>query len=173
VTGGEPTSHPELLEILDLLMMSFPKTQLKVGTNGVNKDVIGRIPSSVYVHNTGKIAGVCCHLPINKAPIDFGLIVDLSDDQCFAVPVCSIALSKFGYYFSGPCAGIDRVFGFDVGVKSLREVVESDFVLLERQQNLLCQYCGLGIKGERASSDQVISPTWKIALESWSRRKSE
>ena len=52
---------------------------------------------------------------------------------------CGIGLNRYGYYACCPGANCDRVFGFDIGLKSLSDVNEE---ALKKQRNILCKYCG-------------------------------
>lgn len=166
ILGGEPTLHPDLLEILNILSnyTEFnPDCQLIIVSNGHGKkvqDVLKTLPSWVKVENTLKEE--VNQIPFNDyniAPID---LKQYRDDEysrgCKIVSECGIGLNRYGYYLCGAGAGVDRVFGFDIGIKRLSDVEENR--LLE-QRKIICQYCGhyKGMNYKQRTYAEM-SPTW-------------
>ena len=49
-----------------------------------------------------------------------------------------MGLNRYGYYQCGVAGSIDRVFGFDIGIKKLPEIT-CDFDI---QKRTLCSLCG-------------------------------
>jgi len=146
VLGGEPTLHPEFLEILDELL-AFKKSQgfatlIEVVTNGFGKsvnDVLTRIPAGVLVRNTRKKFRQQDFQPFNLAPRDYARYryADFSCG-CYLPAICGIGLSPFGYYACAVAAGVDRVLGFDLGRKTLPHPADP----MRDQMEVLCGYCG-------------------------------
>jgi hypothetical protein len=145
--GGEPTLNPHILEIVDELVrykrQHSPKTRLALCTNGYCKPtrrIMEKMPPEVDVVDSGKETEVQDHhRNFNVAPID------LRPDDCAAFSngcvlpcIYGIGLNRYGYYPHPVCGAIDRVFGHDVGRKSLPEV---DDTLVDMYQHL-CRYCG-------------------------------
>ena len=57
---------------------------------------------------------------------------------CWISSYCGIGLNKFGYYPCATAGGIDRVAGYDIGLKNL----PLDRKLLYKQAKILCALCG-------------------------------
>jgi hypothetical protein len=78
-------------------------------------------------------------------------------------------MTRYGYYPCGAGAGIDRVFGFDVGVNQLAGL--SDERLLE-QRKLLCRYCGhyKGMNTE-VRRETEMSNSWVDAYRNYKRHR--
>lgn len=147
ILGGEPTLHPNLHDILEVLQayLAFnPDCRVIVVTNGHGssvKKVLDGIPSWVKIENTEKrVPNQIPFNPFNIAPID---LIKYRNDRfirgCRIVSECGLGLNRSGYYICGPAASVDRVFGFNVGIKSLSMLTERR---LHQQRRTLCQYCG-------------------------------
>jgi hypothetical protein len=146
ILGGEPTLHPDILEMVELLIayanQGRKKTRLQLVTNGFGpevNDVLPKIPREVFVENTVKKSVRNRFYSFNLAPVDLEAYgpADYSN-KCVITQACGMALSKHGYYICSNAAGIDRVFGFDIGRKTLPAMGDE---MLE-QATLLCRYCG-------------------------------
>lgn len=147
VLGGEPMLHPELGEILEILVgykENFsPESVIKITTSGYGKEVkdaISNVPKGVVVNNTGKKQAYQEKFePFNMAPIDQWKFF-LSDyrNGCSTTTDCGLGLNKYGYYPCGPGGSIDRVMGFDIGLKHLPL---SNYEIFP-QMETLCRYCG-------------------------------
>lgn len=75
-----------------------------------------------------------------------------------------LGLSPYGYYHCNVAAAVDRVFGFDIGRKTLPS--KSD-PMLECARSL-CRDCGFFRKYETDMyKPGFVSPTWKTALEKY------
>ena len=148
IAGGEPMMHPDIMGMLNILEPLHKDGYAKkvyLLTNGVAAQKIKTIPPWVIVVNSSKTAKPVTdyHGRIGPAPSDIQMKVNLETNQCLpAVSDCSICLDAWGYYLTGPCAAVDRLFGLNVGVKSLKEILDTDYKCLDVQQKLLCQYCG-------------------------------
>jgi hypothetical protein len=158
--GGEPTLHPEFFSILSLLLKyrkeHSPWTNIKVFTNGYGdkvRQVISRLPFfGVDVLNSRKTSSVQAHhVAFNVAPCDLPEHRDTDFSQGCYMPVCrGLGLTKYGYYPHPVCGGIDRVFGFDIGRKTLPR---NDDPMTEHFKKL-CKFCGMFFYRSRMPSDK-------------------
>lgn len=162
--GGEPTLHPQLLEIVEELMRYrrfHPKVFLQLLSNGLGKLdqtvwdetslVVDRtkhpslrgwlIDRGIDPHVEAKERGVTPSWFHNTrlAPIDRGELGPLEPCGIFGVHGCGIALTRHGYFLDGAGASVARVAGLDLGVMSLRDVTWE--AMLEQSKHL-CHLCG-------------------------------
>jgi hypothetical protein len=166
VAGGEPTTHPQFLEIMNLILAYraryFPKARVLLFTNGygerVNK-VLSLLPPGVQVENTAKTTRVQAHFrTFNVAPMDvegYGG-ADFSN-ACYVTWLCGLGVTPYGYYPCAVAGAIDRTFGLDLGRKTLPE--PDDPMIAELRT--FCALCGLfkPPTGEQLSGP-VMSSTW-------------
>ena len=107
----------------------------------------------------------------NVAPIDLPEYQKKDFSRgCWITNICGLGLTRYGFYPCGAGASLDRVFGFDIGVKSLNEMD------ISRMQNLLprlCQLCGHFKENYETKliSDEEISETWKQAYQQYRVKK--
>lgn len=137
ILGGEPTLHPKFWKILD----EFKKHNISAEliTNGYGEIVnhtLNQLPSWLSVCNTKKQSPYQSFIYYNLAPIDFGI---KTAPPCWILKSCGYGLTRYGYYPCGAGASIDRVFGFDIGIKNLKELTLSN---TNRRLKILCRYCG-------------------------------
>jgi hypothetical protein len=87
-----------------------------------------------------------------------------------------IGLTRHGYYPHPICGGIDRVLGFDIGLKSLPP---PDYSWREHYRTL-CRYCGHynrytpagPVHYARHKSEQGrMSPSWQKAYADYRKKK--
>jgi hypothetical protein len=166
VAGGEPASHPQVLEIMNLVLAYrsryFPKARVLLKTNGygerVNK-VLSLLPPGVQVMNSAKNAKVQPRFQtFNVAPIDvkeYGRS-DFSN-ACYITWSCGLGVTPYGYYPCAVAGAIDRTFGLDLGRKTLPE--PDDPMITELR--IFCRLCG-HFKPPTAErlSGPVMSSTW-------------
>jgi len=147
VEGGEPTLHPNILEIIDLLLKFkkhfSPKTIIRMTTNGygsVAEKILPKVPEGILIGNTRKKSTMHEHHCIfNIAPIDIEKYKNARFSKgCFLPSAFGIGLTRYGYYPHAICGGVDRIFGFDIARKSLPSKDDS----MEDQMDKLCRYCG-------------------------------
>ena len=171
LAGGEPTLHPEFDHVLAALTpykKIHPECEVRVLTNGCGEQVRGvlsSLPEWVTVGNSEKTSGKQRFQTFNVAPIDIdALRTDDFSRGCFIVEYCGLALTRYGYYCCAPASAVDRVFGFDVGLKSLFSVTDA---ALKNQLTRLCRCCGHYKENykEAWSSIQETSPSWRDAVE--------
>jgi len=149
--GGEPTLHPQFLEIIALLLYEYidkfsPKTILQVTSNGYGKTVQDRLaalpkhPQLIIDYASFKDSRKVPYFsPFNDAPID--KVTPHTQEYhkgCWVTSYCGIGLNALGYYPCGVAGGIDRVFGFHKGIQHLKDVDASIKSLLTH----FCQFCG-------------------------------
>jgi len=177
--GGEPTLHPQFLEILALLVnykRSFsPQSRIEVATNGYGKkvkDVLGRISAEVQIINTNKHPDIA---PVfdtfNVAPLDLKKYSRADyRNGCSIIDVCGIGLAPSGFYPCAAAGGIDRIMGYDAGRKTLPEDEDRMRDLLEK----FCRHCGHFKRNREAWVDkEVMSPSWQAAYAQHGRQKTQ
>jgi len=164
--GGEPTLHPQLAKILQLLLdyksLHNPGLRIVLCTNGAGKTVKSRlqgIPAGVVVKSTEKSRRQRLFRPFNMAPVDnpFFRFADFRAG-CRVIRDCGLGFTPSGYY---PCAiagGIDRIMGFNAGRSRLPSATDEMRDLME----LFCRYCGhFGFLWP--TRKQKMSPSWQHA----------
>ena len=175
--GGEPTLHPSFFEVLEVMKQYkdfHPSCTFLLSTNGYGKtvtDILSQLPDWVQVRNSSKISNSNTFDTYNVAPIDSDTFKkhDFSKG-CWICEDCGLGLTRYGFYPCGAGASIDRVFGFDIGIKKLGLV---DDTLLREQLNLLCGYCGhfKGNDVEQKVTAEVMSKTWRNAYNKYKIEK--
>ncbi|MBN1687739.1 MAG: radical SAM protein [Candidatus Omnitrophica bacterium] len=127
LTGGEPTLHPNLLEIIDRLTEYKRKhsreLKIQIITNNWGqkiKAVLQALPQEIEIPNRSKDSPLPHFYDFNMAPRD-SFLFSFSDymNGCQNIEICGMGLTPYGYY---PCAisgAIDRVLGLDLGRKAL------------------------------------------------------
>jgi hypothetical protein len=175
--GGEPTVHKHFFEILDLVRAYkrdfSPETMIEVITNGHGDKVnaaIEKIPSDVVISNTSKETKVQPTFgSFNVAPKDRTeyALADFSNG-CWIIKNCGMGLGPSGYYPCAVAGGIDRIFGWDLGRKTLPADDDDMHDLLEK----FCQHCGhFKRRLEPTLDGPLMSPTWREAYERYRRRR--
>jgi len=174
IVGGEPTLHPKILKILDLLLeykknYSF-NTKLTLVTNGFGKkvnEVLSKIPKEIEIRNSYKKSSFHLFTPFNDAPKDYKKykFADYSNG-CDLLYKCGMALNPYGYYSCAHAAGIDQIFGFDLGKKKLP--LNKDIMI--DQIKVFCKLCGY-FKPAKRIYKQKTSNSWKIAFEKYKKKK--
>jgi glycosyltransferase involved in cell wall biosynthesis len=186
--GGEPTIHPEFLQIVDEILYNYIEkhsqdTVLQITSNGYgdlvrkNLDLLPKHKSVVIDVASFKDDRVIPYFsPFNQAPVDKDNCVEEDYGKgCWVTSYCGIGLNHMGYYPCGVAGGIDRVMKLNKGVATLKEVDDSMKVKL----NDFCRYCGNFSdyavnngdfiprceKGELKKA--VISSTWKKAYQEY------
>jgi hypothetical protein len=164
--GGEPTLHPELPAILNVLLSHksahLPEMRIVLCTNGagdrVNR-VLSNLPMGVEVKSTAKSGRQRLFRPFNLAPVD-GRLHRFYDFRagCRIISDCGLGLTPTGYYPCAVAGGIDRVFGFGLGRSHLPDP-EDD---MRDQLSVFCRYCGhFGFRWP--TRRQKTSTSWKMS----------
>jgi hypothetical protein len=171
ILGGEPTCHPDFLEIVDLIVRYregfSPDTLITVVSNGYSEranTLVSRLPAVVRVENTAKTGREQPgFFTFNVAPVDLKDYrrADFSN-ACFDTEDCGIGVTPYGYY---PCAvsgAIDRTFGLDLGRKTLPEDRDD----MKRELRTFCALCGkFKLYTPQRLDGPVMSRTWVGAYE--------
>lgn len=184
IEGGEPTLHPDLPGIVNLLLeykkKYSPGTHIQVNSNGYDSNsdkVLAKLPSEMKIFNSQKqTPRQKHHFTFNVAPIDLATYKDDSySNGCFLTTRYGIGLIRYGYYPHPICGNTDRVFGFDIGRKTLPSPGDS----MKDQFQALCKYCGhykecnpkriLNQKGNEEKGK--MSPVWIKAYADYKEKK--
>jgi hypothetical protein len=165
IEGGEPTLHPQLEEILDILneyrRKCLPSAWIQINTNGLSdssSQVLSHLPAGIDVYSSNKKGPFQeLHCAFNVAPIDLPEYADVDFSQgCFQPAKYGLGLNRYGYYPHPACGSIDRVFGFDIGRKTLPRVQDD----LRDQFAQLCGYCGcFRTFSRRAQAEYSLDPS--------------
>jgi len=174
--GGEPLTHPDILEIINVLLdyknNYFSDSIIELVTSGFGQEVryvLDKIPKAVKIKNFSKKSPILLHSPFNMAPQDSrNYKAGDFPNGCAQLSVCGMGLSLHGYYCCAIAAGIDRVFGFDIGRKSLP--LASDLMLDQMQR--VCKLCGIS-SSFRLTKKELISASWREAYERYKKVKPE
>ncbi|MFA6215877.1 MAG: sulfotransferase [Patescibacteria group bacterium] len=181
IMGGEPTLHPQLQLILAAINQyrSFcPEVMVEIVSNGFGGEtnsILKNLPEWVAVKNTGKLSAQQPHTSYNVAPVDLEKYQTANFKQgCSITEKCGLGLSRYGYYPCGAGAGLDRVFGFAVSIKTLAEVNPRS---LQRQKLQLCRYCGhfknKSLLKQKVTFEEEVSPSWQQAYSQYKIKKPE
>ena len=144
--GGEPTLHSGFSAVLDLLMRyrrtHRPRMRIVVCTNGSGprvREALSHLPEGVELKNTFKNGSQRLFRPFNKAPADSSLF-RFSDFSagCRILNDCGLGLTPLGYYPCAVAGGIDRIFGFGLGRKTLPQADDD----MRDQLSVFCPLCG-------------------------------
>ncbi|MEJ2424258.1 MAG: radical SAM protein [Candidatus Thiodiazotropha sp.] len=165
--GGEPTLHPEIDAILDVILTwrdtCSPDTLIEITSNGhgshVNR-VIEGLPSGVVLNNTQKSSRTQPFCSFNIAPVDRPEYAFAEySNACRVIKYSGVGFTPYGWYACPVAGGIDRIMGFDMGMKHLPEK-EDDML---DQLKVFCRLCG---HFKRLFEHPVVRP---LQSESWKK----
>ena len=183
ILGGEPTLHPDFVEIVLTLDEWFqrhsPETDLKVITNGVSKltkSNIEKIPERWHYDNSFKIdfQKATSHFePFNLAPIDLEEWKEQDFSKgCYITQDSGIGLTPYGYFHCAIAGGIERIMNLGHGLESIPEHPWEMLAMMEEY----CKKCGHFLSDtfvERADRDGSLPPpdtvslSWEMAYNQW------
>lgn len=172
--GGEPTIHPQFLDIVALLrdwrVRHSPRTELEVCTNGHGarvRSVLSQLPRDVRIRNTQKVSPIQPDfVSFNVAPVDVPEYAHADFSHgCGIIQNCGMGLTPFGYYPCAPAGGIDRIFGLNIGRMRMPDPDDD----MQDDLRRLCKLCGIFKRAQRDGSlhGPVMSPTWEAAYRAW------
>lgn len=189
VMGGEPTLHPNIIEICNLFLEYKKnhslKTEIMLFTNGYGQrvtDTLNTIPKGIYIRNSGKESPTQFFSSYNIAPVDLKDFHEKNKKNyykgCQVNEMCGLGLSRYGYYVCGAGASVDRVFGWDIGIKKLSLVKKA---ILRKQLSLLCRYCGhfknwgrtFPKGGPILVDKEAMSESWVKAYKAYKEKKPD
>lgn len=193
ILGGEPTLHPDLNDMLlplDIYQNTYsPLTNIIIFTNNYTsktKQILKKIPHKINLqpgfsdsfteykqlqgviiadHWTKSPAIPNNFVPINMAPKDDPEFKDCDfSSGCKQINECGIGFTPFGFYPCAVAGAIDRVVGFDLGVKEL------DFNKIMSLNSIFCPLCGMFKESKDKlfrTTEEQISPTWIKILDDY------
>lgn len=176
ISGGESILEPDFFDLLNALLryrkQYSPKTKIRLLTNGRGKTVqelLSKVPSEVEVVNTNKTSSINpTFISINAAPKDMpGYEKADFRNGCRLIRQCGGGLTKNGFYCCSTAGAIDRVMGFNLGLKSIN-ANDEDF---RKQLNTLCQYCGNFLYSNYKNKPGFQTKSWKKAFASYKVKK--
>ncbi len=179
LAGGEPTLHPDLTEIVKVLRSykgHNPECVYQLFSNKYteeSRDTVSRLPVWIRTEHKETRAQKTSNVqrkfyPMTYAPIDMGIGVW---PGCESSGVCGLGLSRNGFYPCGMAAAIDRVYGFDMGIRSVTEI--NPHRLLEMIIHF-CSLCGYKCRDHPyPKGEDYISETWDTALAVYNEKKPE
>ncbi len=178
--GGEPTLHPDLLEILELLRpLHEAGMAVHMGTNGAEsfKRVKDRLPKWLGLVNTNKVTdnGSPHFFAFNVAPEDVGrwkepyIVCDRYG--------CGICLTPYGYYPCTVAGGLRPAFPERIpdNFKTLHSVLERRdefFGLLCK----MCPMCGWYMVADGSTREyphHYRSKSWRTAIAKFKDRSNK
>lgn len=172
VLGGEPTLHPQFWEIVGALTeyrdTYSTATEIEITSNGYGKEVnriLEKIPGDLWVNNTKKVGRFQKKFEaFNLAPSDQrkNFLTDYTNG-CWITQDCGMGLNRYGYYQCAVAGSIDRVFGFDIGQKTL----PSTGTEINKQKRLLCKYCGHFLHRKYVQPDSRFTVDGEPKSKSW------
>ena len=195
ILGGEPTLHTDLNDILHALLsyqsLFSPLTNIILFSNNYGskvKRVLSKIPNPIFIDKNNidpdfiqykQLQGVIIanhwtkgpditnlFVPINDAPIDddYFKTFDFSKG-CKQIYECGIGLTPYGYYPCSVAGAIDRVCGYNLGIKKLSEYNIKSI-------SKFCSLCGMFKEstGKLYRLDkEIISDSWKNIFSNYNK----
>jgi hypothetical protein len=174
--GGEPTGHPDIIEILNILLNYKKKhsseTEIQLVSNGCGADVekvLMKLPKGILIKNSKKSSSLQKEFDaMTVAPADRPVYIMADYGNACDIPhKCGIALTINGYYPCAPAGAIDRVFGFNMGHK---EIIKS--AQAQDELKKYCRYCGHFLCFNRVNLN-YNSKTWQKALVEYRQKKPQ
>lgn len=194
ILGGEPTLHPNFLEIVETIQTRYvdtfsPNTIIQIVCNGIASkskdlcDIAEKFRSVRIDRNSFKTSNTVDYFsPFSDAPIDDPSFNNADFSKgCWDCAYCGIGRNNKGYYACAVCGGIERVLSTSLGIKNLKDVSNTK---LKEQLNFFCKYCGnykayaknageFMPRCEKEPFKEIVSPTWhKMYMEYASKNKT-
>jgi len=166
--GGEPTLHSRFFDIIDLLTdyqhVHNPSVKLVIGTNYFGKQVqqvLENLPDTIFIKSTLKSSRMNLFKPFNLAPVDtwYNRFSDYSCG-CRIIEDCGLGVTPSGYYMCAIAGGIDRIFQYSMGRKTIPDEADD----LSDQMKAFCRLCGhFGFQWPTRRTR--LSKTWRLAYD--------
>ncbi len=169
ITGGEPTLHPRVLDIADMLFgyqkKHNPEVELGFTTNNIGKlavKVLEKLPKEFKVTNTNKNLDSTYKfvVTLNSDIRDSIKSAKVGCDRILLHKNCSRFLSAYGFYACPIALAFDRVLGKDLGIKSLCDLTRPNLIKTLQE---LCGSCGY--KKMKKSRHILISKDWQERID--------
>jgi hypothetical protein len=172
--GGEPTLHPDFLEILKLIYQYKIKHNkellIEITTNNISIETkellkIYFIKSNVVVNISYKTDFYLDEfVNIYNAPIDNSYFKeDNFEAGCVISQNCGIGLNLYGFYPCAISANIDRILGLNIG----RKVIPSDDDTMLDLLKIFCKSCGYYKYYRDDIIKNEVSHSWKKVFEKY------
>lgn len=179
IIGGEPSLHPDILEISRLLaeykQFSSNEVKLIFSTNGYGEKtnaILSKLPQEFAIRNSKKISPqqkdfVC----FDNAPIDHKNYKHVEyKGGCQRILSGGLSLNKYGYYPCCAAGAIDRVLGFDLGLKNFPNKCELE---MRKRLEVFCKYCGAFLYSDYKKPFGYASPMWVEFFEKYKKNKPQ
>ncbi len=190
IMGGEPTLHPQIIDIIKLLSNGFTKKPLiflrSNGRSQFTKDVIKKIEDlknngiNITVFSTKeKSENVEEHFPIFQSIMDFPDAIEkyklvepynFAIDKCWVPRECGIGITPFGIFLCTRAVYIAHLLHLDVGERRFLPFDE----LMKKQGDIFCKYCYRQVRElhsnldlEKSKNDPEITATWQKILDNY------
>lgn len=186
--GGEPTLHPQIIDIIKIISNSFKsKPIILVRSNGrseFTKQVIKNINkltsdgiNVTCITTKETLADVQEHFPIFQSIIDFPEIIkkhnliepyNFAIDKCWVPRECGIGITPFGIFLCTRAVAIAHLLHLDIGENHFFSFDD----LMKRQGDIICKYCYRQTRELRSSLEESknnpeITSTWKEILDKY------
>jgi len=176
--GGEPTLHPEFFKVLHRIneyRQFYPLTNIVLMTNGLDsyKKIKDQLPNWLIVQDNSenKSKHNQAHRACYVAPIDVGEWDENNYIGCDVFRYCGMGLTNEGYFICPLGGTLKRMFPhLPEGLRALKDITLDK--LFENQEQF-CKLCGWYlVKTDKIYNYPVdiISPTWKKAIEEYHKR---
>lgn len=172
--GGEPTLHPRLGELCQVLLdyrkAHNPGVRLSIVSNDSHPERVAQLValgfdpqvSSKVRDNTDRFGNKLEYVPVNVSPLDLG---QAPASGCFIPRDCGIAMNNLGFWPCGPSAAAARVFGYEAPVKHVQDLTPERLKVLYSH----CDHCGFAVD-QRRRFEQVTSPIWAAKLQAYNAK---
>ncbi len=149
IIGGEPTIHPQFREIVKMIVAykdNYNKDmEIKLASNGHTKKTREELKwvednyPFVYIDNTSKTSNIQEHfINIRNAPKD-RIPESTHFERCHLPCYGGMAFNYSGFYGCGTGGATAKIFGYDIGIKSVKDLTYEN---LEKMYNIICPLCG-------------------------------
>ncbi|WP_150266543.1 radical SAM protein [Paenibacillus tepidiphilus] len=173
--GGEPTIHPQIDIIIELLYTykaDYNKQlDLRVVSNGTtsftrNKlDQIQTAYPDIIIENSGKVDNFIPGFSLSHiAPRDIYAFKNHRYRGCWVSEECGIGLNFSGFYCCSIGGSIARLFNHEIAVRNVEDL---NFDTLMNMYDKVCSLCGMyhNLKATGVNDETILSPTWQNQID--------